>query len=170
MQKVIYDNQLRLKDIFCFAGYMVIFSIVVGCVYWLMNLHFSKSTEYILWDEHYFKCTIILIVGMSIFQSIILYNTYRNQYRLVGDTITFREYMLFYKTVDITIPISTINEVKLLRTVSHPIKHIQLRTANATYSLSCITHREELFKELVSKVNKKQQVIDKLYFYKQKKC
>ena len=157
-----------MRDMCIFVVCMCAFSALTLIVFWLLSLSADFPTDHLQWIDHYKKHILILCIGGPIFHAIALLNIYKNQYTLVRDNLIVKEYMFFYKTIDAHIPLSTIDEVKITQTFNHPMKHIQLRTANATYDLSCITYRDELYKELANRLITRHANTQTL-FYKQRK-
>ena len=169
MQKIIFDNKFRVKDFVYWLVYFTGFSVIVLILCYIQAISFGHPTENFQWVEFYQKDILILVLGVPLYISLFLYNEYRNRYRIIGDTLIIKEYMFFFKTIDVTIPLSTIDEVKLTRNFNRPPKHIQLRTGDAVYDLSCNTYRDELYKEIVSRIGQKQ-IAHKpqVKFYKQR--
>lgn len=168
MQTIIFDNKLSAKVFFLFAGYILIFSTFIFFVYWLDAIICGSPIDSFQWLEQKLSRTVKLLVFATIYLGIALTSIYRNQYRIMGNNLIIKEQMFFFTTINATIPLSTLNEVNILRSFSHPMKHILLRTENATYDLYCITFRNELYNYLVNRINEKT-IHSNLFFYKQKK-
>lgn len=168
MQKIIFDNKFRVKDFVYWLVYFTGFSVIVLILCYIQAISFGHPTENFQWVKFYHKDILILVIGGPLYISLFLYNEYKNIYRIVGDSLVIKEHMFFYKTIDTTIPLSTIDEVRLTRNFNRPRKHIQLRTGDAVYDLSCTTYRDELYSEIVNRIGREQiSRKQKVEFYKQ---
>lgn len=159
----VYDNKFSIKE--AFLLFLSLFMIGVECEFikYLFDVYCFKVPYEINWEIQ-IELGLIAIVAATI----VLYSVSRCKYRIIGDRLYVQEKLLFFTFMEMSIPIDTIDEVKITRSFNRPRKHIQLRTVDAIYDLSSTTYRDELYKELIDKTNR-QEKSSKINFYKQKK-
>ncbi len=152
MYNKIYDNQLDWKGLLIWVTYFVGFTCLVFAVFYALAVIFNHPVTDFQWLQYYYKDILILIIGIPLFYSVFLISENKNSYRIIDDNLIVKEYLFFCKTIDIIIPITTINKISLTRTFNHPRKHIQLQVGNSVYDLSCTTYRNELYKDIITKI------------------
>lgn len=158
-----YDNKFSIRE--AILLFLSLFLIGVECelIKYLFDIYCFKVPYEINWELR-LELGLITIIAATI----VLYSVSHCKYRIIGDRLYVQEKMLCFTFMEMSIPIDTIDEVKITRSFNRPRKHIQLRTADAIYDLSSTTHRDELYKELIDKTNR-QEKSSKINFYKQKK-
>lgn len=163
MQVTKYDNKFSSRETIIISLVILIINILSILLDYICDKYWLYQSFEINW---YVKAEQMFII-MS-FAAIVLFSLARCKYRIIDDVLHVQEKILWYVLIDTTIPLSTIDEVRLTRTFNHPRKHIQLRTDDAVYDLSCTTYRDELYDALNRRIIENQSRPTKSYFYKQK--
>ena len=158
-----FDNKFSIKEAFLLFLSLFMIGVEFELIKYLLDVYCFMIPYEINWEMQIELGLIVVIAA-----TIVLYSVSCCKYRIIGDRLYVQEKLLFFTFMEMSIPIDTIDEIKITRSFNLPRKHIQLRAADAAYNLSCSTYRDELYKELVSRMNR-QETSSKINFYKQKK-
>lgn len=158
-----YDNRFSVRETIIICSAIIIIKLVSLLSGYLIDIYWLNQHFVINWQLEAEQLFVIFS-----FAAIVLISLARCKYRILGDVLYVQEKLLWYVYIDTAIPLSTIDEIKLTRSFNRPRKHIQLRTGDAVYDLSCTTYRDELYSEIVNRIGRKQVSLkEKVEFYKQ---
>ena len=113
--------------------------------------------------------SLIIVVALVFIAVVFFLNTMRNRYIIKDNKLLIKEYIFFQKSLDIELPLSTIQNPVLKRSLFKPVKHLYIEVGENAYRLSSLTYRQELFEYLQQHNDTEEHQTRETLFYKQTK-